>query len=113
MDGLKSGTKLIVTNQGFHKDFSKFIDYKIDNINNDLFKHLSKIEKNVILKNKFIDKINYQNFTKHHLNLWSKIITNKKMFNKKTKNSINDFNLIKKTVNRKYNILKHKILNEF
>ena len=113
MDGLKSGTKLIVTNQGFHKDFSKFIDYKINNINNDLFKYLSKIQKDRILKNKFINEINYKNFAAKHLNLWSQIIHNKKKFKKKTKNLKNDINLIKKTINRKLNIFKYKILNEF
>ena len=113
MDGLKSGTKLIVTNQGFHQDFSKFIDCKINNINYDLDNFLSKIQQKIIIKNKFINQINYKNFTKKHLDLWTQIADNKKRYNKKTKSSKNDINLIKKTINRKLNIFKYKILNEF
>lgn len=113
MDGLKSGTKVIVTNQGFHKDFSKFVDYKIDNINYDLYNFLNKIEKDRIFKNKFINQFNYKNFAQKHLDMWSQIVNNKKKYNKKTKTSKIDINLIKKTVNRKLNILKNKILNEF
>ena len=113
MDGLKSGTKLIVTNQGFHKDFSKFIDYKINNIYSNLLNILSKIQNNRISKNKFINQINYKNFAEKHLGLWSKIIENKKKYKKKKKIHKNDINLLKKTINRKLNIFKYKIFNEF
>ena len=113
MDGIKSGTKLLVTNQGFHQDFSKFIDFKINNINHDFFKFLYKIQNKRVLKNKFINQINYKTFTEKHLDLWSHLANNKKKYNKKIKSSKNDINLIKKTINRKLNIFKYKILNEF
>ena len=85
MDALKSGTKLIVTNQGFHKDFFKFIDYKINNINNDLYTHLNKIQKNILKKKIFMNQFNYENFTDNHLKLWKKISMNKKKYNKHSK----------------------------
>ena len=113
MDGLKSGTKFIVTNQGFHQDFSKFIDYKINNINYDLVNVLGKIQKDIIAKNKLIDQINYKYYAKEHLYLWSKIAKNKKKYKKKTKSSKNDLSLFRKTINRKLNIFKYKIFNEF
>jgi hypothetical protein len=113
MDGLKSGTKLIVTNQGFHKDFSKFIDYKINNLNKDFYKHLYTIQKKIIFKNEFINKYNYKNFANNHLDLWIKINKNKKIYNKERKILKSDVMLIKKTINRKLNIIKNKILNGF
>ena len=109
MDGLKSGTKLIITNQGFHKDFFKFIDYKINNINNDLFTYLSKIQKKTLKKNMFMKQFNYVNFTNNHLKLWKKISMKKEKYNKDSKIIKNDVNLIMSTINRKLNIFKNKI----
>tara|TARA_B100000989_G_scaffold297452_1_gene283272 strand:+ start:534 stop:1508 length:975 start_codon:yes stop_codon:yes gene_type:complete len=110
MDALKSGTKLIVTNQGFHKDFFKFVDYKINNINNDLYTHLNKMQKNIFKKKIFMNQFNYENFTNNHLKLWKKISMNKKNYNKQSKMFKNDINLIINTINRKFNIFKNKII---
>lgn len=75
LDAQQTGTKIICSNQGFHNDMKKSVEYLFSNKNEffDIFVNLNKLQSE---KHNYALNNTWQNFTLKHIELWNYLLNN-------------------------------------
>lgn len=112
LDAIQCGKKIICSNQGFQNDMINSIDYPFNNKEEllNIFSRLNKINQS---KYNYSLQLNWNNFTKKHIEVWN-YLYNKKQINSSFEDGLNYLINLKKNKNNvsklilKLNLIIHK-----